>query len=221
VSAPRVVDGVIDLRGRPEGLRSQLRRHLREADAALACLPDSLATIERWATALAEVVSAGGRLLAAGNGGSAAHAQHLTSELVGRFREERVGYSAIALHADSSAVTALANDYGVEEVFARQVVAHGRPGDALALFSTSGRSPNLLRAAEAGERGGLRTLAVTGPGPNPLADRCHDVIAVGAPTTAAVQEAHQVVVHLLCVAFEDRLGATDLRSTTPVLGAER
>ena len=95
-------------------------------------------------------LAAGGRLLAAGNGGSAAQAQHLTAELVGRYRDERPGYSAIALHADTSTLTAVGNDYGFDSLFARQVTAHGRPGDILILLSTSGRSPNLLAAAEAG-----------------------------------------------------------------------
>src|SRR5215212_5582040 len=90
-----------------------------------------------------------GRLLVGGNGGSAAEAQHLAAELVGRLREERIPLSAIALTADSSAVTAISNDYGYEEVFARQVRAHGRPDDVLIVMSTSGRSPNLVRAAEA------------------------------------------------------------------------
>ena len=94
----------------------------------------------------------GQRLLAAGNGGSAAEAQHLTAELVGRFDGERVPFSAISLHAETSAVTAIANDYGYDDVFARQVRAHGRSGDVLMLLSTSGKSPNLLRAAEAAPR---------------------------------------------------------------------
>ena len=112
---------------------------------------------------------AGQRLLAAGNGGSAAEAQHLTAELVGRFDGERVPFSAISLHAETSAVTAIANDYGFEELFARQVRAHGRSGDVLMLLSTSGKSPNLLRAAEAAARLNITTWALTGPAPNPLA----------------------------------------------------
>ena len=110
-----------------------------------------------------------GRLLACGNGGSAAEAQHLTGELVGRFREERRPLSAIALHADSSALTAIGNDYGPEEVYARQVRAHGRPGDVLVAFSTSGTSPDVVAAAKAAEEIGLTVWALTGPAPNPLA----------------------------------------------------
>src|SRR5690606_26172326 len=122
----------------------------------------------RWGERLAEVLTAGGRLLAAGNGGSAAQAQHLTAELVGRYRDDRPAFSAIALHADTSSTTAIANDYGVDAVFARQVRAHGRPGDVLMLLSTSGASANLLSAADAARAAGLRVWALTGPAPNPL-----------------------------------------------------
>ena len=98
-------------------------------------------TVAGWGTELADVFAAGGQLLSCGNGGSAAEAQHLTGELVGRFRHDRRPLPAIALCADSAATTAIANDYGLEEVFARQVLAHGRPGDVLVAFSTSGTSP--------------------------------------------------------------------------------
>lgn len=123
----------------------------------------------------------GGRLLAAGNGGSAAQAQHLTAELVGRYRTDRPPFSAIALHADTSSTTAIANDYGVDELFARQVRAHGRPGDVLILLSTSGASANLLSAAAAGRAAGLHVWALTGPAPNPLAAAADEAFCVAAP----------------------------------------
>jgi D-sedoheptulose 7-phosphate isomerase len=151
------------------------------------------------------VLLEGGRLLAAGNGGSAAHAQHLTSELVGRYREDRAPFSAIALHAETSTVTAITNDYGAEEVFARQVRAHGRLGDVLVALSTSGRSANLLHAARSAQDIGMHVWAFTGPLPCPLAAVADDVLAVAAPTTAVVQEVHQVAVHLLCEALEAAL----------------
>ncbi|TDB96171.1 SIS domain-containing protein [Actinomadura sp. 7K534] len=163
--------------------------------------------VERWGTELAGVLTGGARLLAAGNGGSAAHAQHLTAELVGRYRDERVPLSAATLHADMSTVTAVGNDYGYDEVFARQVRAHGRTGDVLVLLSTSGASRNLLQAADQGRRSGLRVWALTGPDPNPLAGVADEAIAVDAPSTACVQEVHQVVVHLLCAAVDAALGA--------------
>jgi phosphoheptose isomerase len=146
-------------------------------------------------------------LLAAGNGGSAAQAQHLTSELVGRFHLERPALSAIALTADSASMTALANDYGAAALFARQVEAHGRPGDALVALSTSGRSPNVVAAAEAAARAGLVVVALTGSCPNPLAERADLCLAVQAATTATVQEVHQVMIHLLCTIIDEHWAA--------------
>ncbi|WP_431045360.1 D-glycero-beta-D-manno-heptose 1-phosphate adenylyltransferase [Streptomyces sp. P1-3] len=160
-----------------------------------------------WGQRLARRLSRGARLLAAGNGGSAAEVQHLTAELVGRFREERAPLSALALTADSSSVTAIANDYGIEEVFARQVRAHGRRGDVLLLVSASGRSPNVLKAAEAGRELGLETWALTGRGPNPLAEVCDAALCVDAEAVATVQECHLVAVHVLCAAVDAELAA--------------
>ena len=158
-----------------------------------------------WGRRLADVLTTGGRLLACGNGGSAAEAQHLTAELVGRFRDERMPLSAISLHADTSALTAIANDYGVEEMFARGVRAHGRPGDVLVALSTSGTSPNVLAAVKAAHETGLTTWALTGPQPNPLAAMCEDAICVEAASTATVQEVHLLLVHALCIALDDVL----------------
>lgn len=163
-----------------------------------------------WGRQVAGVLTGGGRLLACGNGGSAAEAQHLTAELVGRFRGERMPLSAIALHADTSALTAIANDYGVEEVFARGVRAHGRPGDVLVAISTSGASRNVLAAVKAADDIGMVTLALTGPAPNELAASCHEAITVDAPTTATVQEIHLMLIHGLCIAVDDVLLAPEL-----------
>lgn len=158
-----------------------------------------------WGAHLAAVLAGGGRLLACGNGGSAAEAQHLTAELVGRFRDERIPLSAIALHADTSALTALVNDYGDDEMFARGVRAHGRPGDVLVALSTSGTSRNVLAAVKAAAENGITTWALTGPAPNPLAAMCDDAVAVEAATTATVQEIHLMLVHALCMAVDDAL----------------
>jgi D-sedoheptulose 7-phosphate isomerase len=159
--------------------------------------------IRRWGAHLAGVLLAGGRLLVCGNGGSAAHAQHLTSELVGRYCRERQAFSAIALHADTSALTAIGNDYEPDELFARQVRAHGRAGDVLIALSTSGRSPNVLAAAEAARGCGLTTWAISGPVPNLLAARADDALSVDAAATATIQEVHQVAIHLLCAAVDE------------------
>jgi D-sedoheptulose 7-phosphate isomerase len=186
------------------------RAHLGALFAPLRALEADCDRIDAWGADAARVLLGGGRLLAAGNGGSAAQAQHLTAELVGRYRDERVPLSAIALTAESSSVTAIVNDYGGDELFARQVRAHGRPGDVLVLLSTSGTSPNVLAAARAGRAGGLRVLALTGPAPNPLAALADEAVAVRAPATATVQEVHQVVVHLLCAAIDLAVDAATL-----------
>ncbi|WP_442792035.1 D-sedoheptulose-7-phosphate isomerase [Micromonospora sp. NBC_01796] len=154
--------------------------------------------LARWGDELADRLARGGRLLVAGNGGSAAEAQHLAAELVGKLRADRAPLSAIALSAETSSLTAIGNDYGFEEVFARQVRAHGRRDDILLLLSTSGRSANLIRAARAGREAGLRCWAFTGPVPNPLAEVCAEVLAVPSPDPQVVQELHLVSAHLLC-----------------------
>ncbi|MFF9901044.1 MULTISPECIES: SIS domain-containing protein [Streptomyces] len=182
--------------------------HCRALEQALGRFRrDGLQRVAAWGGRLAAVLPSGGRLLAAGNGGSAAQAQHLTAELVGRYRQERPAYSAISLHAETSSVTAIGNDYGFDHVFARQVSAHGRPGDVLLLLSTSGRSANLITAAVTARAAGLRVWALTGPGPNPLADAADEVLCVDADSTAAVQETHLVAVHLLCECFDAALAA--------------
>jgi D-sedoheptulose 7-phosphate isomerase len=181
------------------------RRHLAELAGPLRDLHAQSARLDTWGRRLTDVLVRGGRLLAAGNGGSAAEAQHLTSELVGRYRDDRPPFSAIALHAESSATSAIANDYGLEEVFARQVRAHGRPGDVLILLSTSGRSANVLAAADAGAESGLITWALTGRAPNPLAERVDECLAVDSPHTATVQEIHLIAVHLICAAVDHAL----------------
>ncbi|MEV6113570.1 SIS domain-containing protein [Streptomyces sp. NPDC052109] len=158
--------------------------------------------LERWGSCLAARLGAGCRLLVAGNGGSAAQAQHLTAELVGRYRDDRPPFSALALHADTSSTTAIANDYGVQEIFARQVCAHGRAGDVLMLLSTSGASANLLVAAEEAHRLGLSVWALTGPATNPLEGTADDRVCVDAATSATVQELHLVAVHMLCESFD-------------------
>jgi D-sedoheptulose 7-phosphate isomerase len=179
--------------------------HLATLTKALVELERELPRVEAWGRHLAAVLGQGGRLLAAGNGGSAAQAEHLAAELLGRYREERRPLAAIALSAERAAITAIGNDYGFEEIFARQVRAHARPGDVVLLLSTSGRSQNLLAAADAAAGAGASVWAITGPLPNPLAETSDDALAVSAPTVANVQEVHQVVIHLLCGALDRAL----------------
>ena len=189
------------------------RAHLAALNRPLAALQDDVDRIDCWGRHLASVLVAGGRLLAAGNGGSAAQAQHLTSELVGRYRDDRPAYSAIALPAEPSALTAITNDYGAEQAFSRQVAAHGRAGDVLVVLSTSGRSTNVRAAVAAARDAGMVTWALTGRRPNPLARAADDAVCVDAPATATVQEVHQVVVHLLCASVDAALAAD--RSSAP------
>jgi D-sedoheptulose 7-phosphate isomerase len=171
-----------------------------------ACGPEVSRISGRWGHRLADLLPRGHRLLAAGNGGSAAQVQHLTAELVGRYRDDRPPLSAIALHAETSTLTAILNDYGADEVYARQLAAHGRAGDVLVLMSTSGRSPNVLRAAQAARAAGITVWAMTGRAPNPLAGLADESLAVDGPSTATVQEVHLVALHLVCAALDVALG---------------
>jgi len=182
-------------------LRS-LGEHLAASTKGLASLAGELDRLERWGALLRLRLEQGGRLLVAGNGGSAALADHLAGELVGRYDRERPPFSAVALCADTAGLTAIGNDYGYNEVFARQVDAHGRPGDVLVTLSTSGRSPNLLRAADAARARGLVSWAVTGPAPNPLGNVVDDLLATPCLDAPCVQDVQQVAIHLLCLAFE-------------------
>jgi phosphoheptose isomerase len=175
-----------------------LDRHLAGLAAALIPYRTAAGRLAKWGNQLAWTLGRGGRLLVAGNGGSAAEAQHLAAELVGKLRDDRTPLSAIALCADSSAVTAISNDYGYEKVFARQVRGHGRRDDVLIVLSTSGRSPNLLAAVEAAREVGMHTWALTGPAPNPLADACDEAIACPCADSQVVQELHLVSVHVVC-----------------------
>jgi D-sedoheptulose 7-phosphate isomerase len=185
--------------------RSVVDDHLDGLGVTLAALRTHAPRLSSWGTELAGRLRRGQRLLAAGNGGSAAEAQHLTAELVGRYRGEREPLSAIALHADTSTMTALGNDYGFTEIYARQVRAHGRPGDVLVLLSTSGRSENLLAAAEAARSLGVTVWSVTGADPNPLAEISDESVCLPG-ATPSVQEAHLVAVHLLCEMVDATLG---------------
>jgi phosphoheptose isomerase len=178
------------------------RAHLAALQRPLEALDHEVERLEGWGRRLARVLVGGGRLLTAGNGGSAAQAQHLTGELVGRYCTDRTPLSALALHADTSSLTAIANDYGAEESFARQVRAHGRPGDVLLVLTTSGSSPNIVAAVEAALAGGLTVWALTGPAPNPVSELAHDALGVEAEATATVQEIHQIAIHLLCAAVD-------------------
>ncbi|PPG69923.1 D-sedoheptulose-7-phosphate isomerase [Rathayibacter rathayi] len=198
------IDTVLDTP--TDAVRRHVDDHVARARDAVAQLQHHSERIAAWGVELADRLHAGARLLAAGNGGSAAEAQHLTAELVGRFDGDRIPFSALSLHAETSSLTAIGNDYGFDHVFARQVTAHARAGDVVVLLSTSGRSANLLHAAEAARAAGARSWALTGEGPNPLTELCDEAIALEGHG-ANVQEAQLVLVHALCRAFEHRIRA--------------
>ena len=186
----------------PFALPATPAEHLATLTESLRRLEGQLPRIAEWGERLAARLLDGGRLLAAGNGGSAAQAQHLTAELVGRYEAERQPLSAICLHGDTSSLTAIANDYGPEQAFARQVHAHAREDDVLVCLSTSGRSHNVVAAARAAHECGAEVWALTGPAPNPLAEESDEAIAIDCASTATVQELHQVAIHLLCGAVD-------------------
>lgn len=181
---------------------------LGEAIARLRDLEEPFAAV---AATVADAIREGGTVLIAGNGGSAAEAQHLSAEMVGRLHpdRERRALPAVALHADTSALTAVGNDYGFDRVFARQVEALGRPGDVLIVLSTSGRSTNLVTAVDVANGRGLTTIGLLGPGPRPLHERCQLLLAVPDDDLQSVQECHLVLLHALVEQIEDLLGAVD------------
>lgn len=174
---------------------------------ALAQLEVQAGTLADAACRIVDTLGAGGRVLVAGNGGSAAEAQHFAGELVGRFLREREPYAVMALSADSAILTAVANDYGYAEVFARQVGAFGRPGDLLIAFSTSGMSENLLRAAEVARQRNMGVIAITGQCPSSLSERADLTLHMPAATTPLIQELQMVTTHLLCGIVECELAS--------------
>ena len=155
------------------------------------------------AAAIAAALRGGGKLLAFGNGGSAADAQHVAAELIGRFQHERAALAAIALTTDTSVLTSLANDYAFERVFVRQVEALGKPGDAALAISTSGGSANVVAALAVARRLGLRTIALTGRAGGEAGRAAEIHINVPSPSTARVQEVHRTLLHVICELVEN------------------
>lgn len=154
---------------------------------------------------LARCLRAGGKILTFGNGGSAADAQHLAGELLGRFLRDRAALPALALTTDPSVITAVANDLGYEAIFRRQLEAHGRPGDVAFGISTSGRSPNVISALRLARERGLVTVGLTGGGGGELPGLVDYLIDVPHPATPRIQEVHGMVVHLLCQIVEEEV----------------
>jgi len=182
---------------------TRLRLHAEMAQAL--AVEELAAEVEAAAAALGDRFAVGGRLLIFGNGGSAADAQHLAAELTGRYLLDRAPLPAIALADNTAAVSAIANDYGYDQVFARQVAAHGRAGDAAVALSTSGSSPNVLEGLRAARTTGLWALGVTGPGGEPMRSLCDQLIVIPAADTPHIQEGTMLVLHTICELVEARL----------------
>jgi D-sedoheptulose 7-phosphate isomerase len=157
------------------------------------------------AHAMSDALGAGKKLLVFGNGGSAADAQHLSAELVGRFQKERAAMPAIALTTDSSILTSVANDYSFKQVFARQLEALGQPGDVALGISTSGESPNVLAALQVAREKGLKTIALTGRDGGSVGAAADIHVNVPDQSTARVQEVHRTILHVMCEVIEESL----------------
>jgi D-sedoheptulose 7-phosphate isomerase len=179
-------------------VNEDLRRELDEHRAVAVQMDALLPAIEKVADAMIDALSHTGRVIAFGNGGSAADAQHLVAELVGRARRERGPLPALALSADSSTITALGNDYGFADVFARQVSAHARAGDVVVGISTSGASENVVRGIAAANTASATTVLLGGAEGGPAASAAKMAILVPSRTVARIQEMHALVIHLLC-----------------------
>lgn len=177
----------------------ELRRVLASMD------DDLLATVKEAARACIDSLRRGGKILLAGNGGSAAQAQHMAAELMGRFAFDRPGLPALALTTDTCVLTAIGNDYGFEHIFSRQVQAHGNKGDVFIGFSTSGKSPNILRAFEESRACGLVCIGFTGNRGGPMRELCDFLLEVPSDETPGIQEGHLVMSHILCGLVEEAL----------------
>ena len=182
----------------PDALRLEWEEHIRVVTEAAALLP----MVRRMADAICGSLDRGGTLVTFGNGGSAADAQHFAGELLGRFRATRRPLRAIALSTDPSVVTCIANDFGYEDLFARQVEALVGPDDVVIGITTSGRSENVIRALRAARARGALAVAWTGAEPGPAGDAADLVLAVPSTTTARVQEVHTLAMHTMCVAID-------------------
>jgi len=189
-------DACVDVVSRALAESSRLHEDMRAVAAAPAA---------EAATAMVAALRGGGKILVCGNGGSAADAQHVAAELVGRFERERRAIAAVALTTDTSTLTAIANDYGYTRVFARQIEALGRAGDVLLAISTSGRSASVLEALAAAKAGGITTVALTGRDGGPAGAAADVHVNVPSPSTARVQEVHRTLLHAMCELIEREL----------------
>jgi len=191
-----------------QDLKDPLAAHLERSLAALQRAAQDaalLATAREIAAAVIAALRSDNKLLIVGNGGSAADAQHIAAEIVGRYKHDRPAYAAIALTTDTSALTAVANDYGFEQVFARQIEGLGQRGDVLLALSTSGRSPNILAALRTARQRGLVTVGFTGSKGEALGSLCDHLLMAPSDDTPVVQQIHLAVAHGICDEIEQTL----------------
>jgi D-sedoheptulose 7-phosphate isomerase len=189
-------------------MKNYIVAQLSEAQRVMSIMLTDEALLSRAqaaAVACINCIQHGGKILLAGNGGSAADAQHIAGELVSRFAFDRPGLPAIALTTDSSILTAIGNDYGYERLFSRQVQAHGNKGDVFVGYSTSGKSPNILSAFEEARKRGLVCIGLTGNRGGPMRDLCDYLLEVPSSDTPKIQEGHLVLGHILCGLIENAL----------------
>lgn len=188
--------------------QDRIAAHFQSSFAGLSKAVQSgelLATTHTIANVTTDALRAGNKLLLIGNGGSAADAQHIAAEIVGRYKQERPGWAAIALTTDTSALTAIANDYGFEQVFARQVQGLGKRGDVLFALSTSGRSPNILTALRVARDLGITTVGFTGIKGESMRAACDHLLLAPSEDTPVVQQIHMMVMHAICDDVEEAL----------------
>lgn len=184
-------------------IRAIWDEHLRVAGT----LPSLSSEVSRAIDLIYSSLASGGQLLIAGNGGSAADAQHIAAELTGRFMRERPPFRALALHVNTSALTAIGNDYAYDRVFARELAAHARPGDVFLAISTSGNSANILCAIEAARQCKATVIGLTGQSGGKLRTLCDLCVCVPSTSTARIQEMHITIGHAICELLEERLAA--------------
>ena len=192
-----------------ERARQVLRTNVAAATELLQRLPDLEAQVEAASAIIAEAFLSGHKLLACGNGGSAADASHLTTEFVARYERERRGYPAISLASHAGDLTAIGNDYSFADLFARQVQAYGKPDDVLAVFTTSGNSENIFRALVAAKQLKLKTIAFLGRDGGECAGMADVELSVGGKLTARIQEGHKFLLHTICELVDEQLLAAE------------
>lgn len=179
---------------------------IKEHSSLAGELGKSSSGIEEIASVMIRSLKAGNKVMICGNGGSAADSQHFAAELSGRFRKERKGLSGLALTTDTSAITAISNDYSFDKIFSRQLEALGKRGDIIVLISTSGNSPNLLDAANSAKKLGFISVGLLGKGGGRLKALCDHSIVVPSNNTPRIQEMHTLIIHILCEIIDNEIG---------------